>query len=53
MNIKKYAQIIQKYLSDSNYRFLLNAGFGKYNDLSDKEYLERKFNLLLGNLRNL
>lgn len=48
MNIKKYARAIGKYLSDSNYRFLINAGFGKYNKLSDKEYLERKFECCMG-----
>lgn len=48
MNIKKYARAIGKYLSDSNYRFLLNAGLGKYNNLSDKEYLERKFECCMG-----
>lgn len=48
MNIKKYARAIGKYLSDSNYRFLMNAGLGKYNNLSDKEYLERKFECCMG-----
>lgn len=48
MNIKRYACAIGKYLSDSNYRFLINAGFGKYNKLSDKEYLERKFECCMG-----
>lgn len=48
MNIKRYARAVRKYLSDSNYRFLLNAGFGKYDDLSDKEYLERKFECCMG-----
>ena len=48
MNIKKYARAIGKYLSDSNYRFLMNAGLGKYNNLSDKKYLERKFECCMG-----
>lgn len=48
MNIKKYACAIGKYLSDSNYRFLMNAGLGKYNNLSDKKYLERKFECCMG-----
>lgn len=48
MNIKKYARAIGKYLSDSNYRLLMNAGLGKYNNLSDKEYLERKFECCMG-----
>lgn len=53
MNIKRYACAIGKYLSDSNYRFLMNAGFGKYNNLSDKEYLERKFECCMGKTLDL
>ena len=48
MNIKRYVGAIGKYLSDSDYRFLMNAGFGKYDNLPDREYLERKFECCMG-----
>lgn len=48
MNVKRYARAIWKYLSDSNYRFLIDSGFGKYDNLPDKEYLERKFECCMG-----
>lgn len=48
MNVKRYARAIWKYLSDSNYRFLMDSGFGKYDNLPDKEYLERKFECCMG-----
>ncbi len=44
MNIKK----LPKYLSDPDYRFLINAGLGFYNGMSDKEYLKRKFRSSVG-----
>lgn len=43
MNSKRCAQAIRKYILDTNYRFLMNIGFGKYDDMPDKEYLEHKF----------
>lgn len=48
MNVKRYARAIWKYLSDSNYRFLMDSGFGKYDNLPDKEYLGRKFECCMG-----
>lgn len=53
MNIKRYASAIRKYVTDSNYRFLINAGLGKYNDMPDREYLERKFECCIGKPLNL
>lgn len=44
MNIKK----LPKYLSDPDYRFLINAGLGFYNGMSDEEYLKRKFRSSMG-----
>ncbi len=44
MNIKK----LPKYLSDPDYRFLINAGLGFYNGMSDEEYLKRKFRSSVG-----
>ena len=48
MTIKKCIRALRRYLTDSNYRFLMNAGYGKYNDMPDKEYLERKFECCMG-----
>lgn len=48
MNIKRYARAMRKYMLNPNYRFLINAGFGKYDDMPDKEYLERKFECCTG-----
>ena len=39
---------MRKYMLNPNYRFLINAGFGKYDDMPDKEYLERKFECCTG-----
>ncbi len=43
MNNKKITRSLIKYLLDPSYRFLINARFGKYNAMPDKEYLERTF----------
>lgn len=48
MRISRYIRALRKYILDSDYRFLVNAGFGKYNDMPDKEYLERKFKSSMG-----
>lgn len=53
MNIKRYAHAMWKYLSDSNYRFLMNSGFGKYDSMPDREYLERKFECCMGRTLDL
>ena len=37
-----------KYLKDSNYRFLINSSLELYNNMSDEEYLNRKFKALMG-----
>lgn len=34
---------VVKYVFDSDYRFIVNAGRGRYNSWGDKEYLERKY----------
>lgn len=39
---------IIKYISNKHYRFLVNAASGKYDKMPDKEYLERKFEAILG-----
>ncbi len=43
MHIKKLINAGLKYITDSDYRFLINSGLGKYNSMGDKQYLEKKF----------
>lgn len=37
-----------RYLFDSNYRFIINDGFHLYKNMSDEQYLRRKFKVKLG-----
>ncbi len=39
---------IKKYISNSGYRFLVNSGYGKYDDMYDDEYLSHKFSAVFG-----
>lgn len=48
MKLKKIWRAGIRYLLDSDYRFLINAGFGFYNHVPDDEYLERKFKAAMG-----
>ena len=48
VKVLKYAKALKKYIADKNYRFLIDAGKGKYDKLSDREYLEKKFYAMLG-----
>lgn len=48
MQIRKYIQTIKKYTLSKDYRFLINSGYGKYNDIPDAEYLSRKFLAVCG-----
>lgn len=48
MKVLKYIKALKRYISDKNYRFLIDAGKGKYDKLSDREYLEKKFYAMLG-----
>ena len=43
MKFQKILKAGIKYFTNKNYRFLINAGSGKYNSISDKVYLEKKF----------
>lgn len=43
MNIKKYAHKFKRYISDPDYRFIINANRGKYDGMSDEEYLVRRY----------
>lgn len=48
MDIKRVIKAMQKYIVNPDYRFLINADFGKYDDMPDREYLERKFKGYMG-----
>ena len=48
MQVGKYIKAIKKYIFSSGYRFLVNSGYGKYNDMPDAEYLSRKFAAVFG-----
>ncbi len=50
MNIVKK---IRLYLSDPVFRFNINAGRGRYDKLSDEEYLKLKYNIVFGKPLNL
>lgn len=42
-----------RYVLDSDYRFCIDAGHGKYNNMPDEEYLKRMFKARLGYPLNL
>lgn len=48
MNLKRILRAGVKYLTNADYRFLLNANRGKYDAMSDEEYLRRKFRAAMG-----
>lgn len=43
MDIKKLIKITSNYISDPRYRFRVNAYLGLYNNMPDKEYIERMY----------
>ena len=53
MEIKKYLNVLRKYVLNPDYRFLINAGLGWYNSMPDNVFLERKFKILMGKDLNL
>lgn len=53
MAVKRYTRAMLKYLSDPDYRFLMNASSGKYDSMPDKEYLQRKFKSSIGKHLNI
>lgn len=53
MNVRKYIKALTRYVVSPDYRFLINAGFGTYNKLSDEAYLKRKFKACTGNVLDL
>ncbi|MDY4212873.1 MAG: ATP-grasp fold amidoligase family protein [Eubacteriales bacterium] len=48
MQIGRYIKAIKKYIFSGGYRFLVNSGYGKYDDMPDAEYLSRKFSVIFG-----
>lgn len=53
MKVKKYTKAMGNYLSDADYRFLINAGFGRYDNMPDREFIKRKFKSCIGRPLNL
>lgn len=47
MNVKRLFRAGVRYVFNSNYRFLLNCGRGMYDDMSDEEYIKRKFKAIM------
>ena len=48
MQIIKYAKALRQYVTDKNYRFLINANLGKYDKMPDEEYLKKCFKACMG-----
>ena len=48
MNVKRLLRAGVRFLTDKNYRFLINAQRGKYDGVPDELYLTRKFRAAMG-----
>lgn len=48
IKIKKYCRAAFKYMVNADYRFKIDSSRGKYNDMPDREYLQRRFQAELG-----
>lgn len=48
MRLRKLINAFIDYLTDDKYRFLMNTTFGLYNNMSDEDYLKRRFKLEMG-----
>lgn len=46
--MQHYLKKLKKYCADSSYRFVVNAALGLYHSMPDRDYLERKFEALMG-----
>lgn len=53
MKAKKLIKAGLRYIASPDYRFLIQAGFGKYDSMPDAEYLKRKFKACIGKELNL
>jgi hypothetical protein len=43
MKISKIIKALKKYITDKDYRFIINAMFGKYDSMPDDQYLKKLF----------
>lgn len=50
---RKYLLAGVRYLTNSDYRFIIDSARGKYNDVPDREYLQRRFKAEIGTSLNL
>lgn len=48
MDVKKMVNIAQRYLTNSDYRFSVNASLGFYKSMPDEEFLKRMFKARVG-----
>ncbi len=48
MKVKKIIKAGFRYLTDKDYRFLVNAGMGRYDKMSDEEYLRKIYKAHIG-----
>lgn len=48
MKCNKYLRAIKRYLTDPDYRFLLNTHFYLYRNMSDADYLQRMYKAAVG-----
>lgn len=48
MNAKRIIRGVFKFLTDSDYRFIIKANKGLYNNLPDEEYLKKMYKAILG-----
>ena len=53
MQLKKIIKCGKKYIVDEAYRFDVNSYFGFYNNISDKNYIEKEFYYRLGKVLDL
>ena len=48
MNIKKLFRCGWRYLTNADYRFVIDSSYGRYNAMPDEAYLKRKFQATMG-----
>ena len=48
MKLARVCKSSFKYLTNSKYRFLINAGLGMYNKMADAEFLKKKYFACMG-----
>lgn len=53
MDIKRYVNVLYKLLTNKDYRFLILAGQGFYDNMDDEAYLKHKYKACMGKELNL